>query len=434
MKLDFLHDRTRVGLQFPDETLVYQSRFPRPASDGPGVVETALDQPVGAPVIEEALRHRRPGRVVVVVSDITRPVPYRQILPLLFRRLEAAGVRRSEIVILVATGMHRENTPAEHAEMFGAEVTADYLIIDHRAEDEVMLVEVPGRTRSGNRIRLNRHLVDAGFRVVTGLVEPHFMAGFSGGRKAVCPGCADLGTVRNFHGEAFMAHPHSCNGRLDGNPLHDEALSVVRALGIDYSLNVVLNDRREIVRGFAGAIEAAHEAACTFAAVCACPAVEREADLVVTSSGGYPLDATFYQCVKSFVSCLPAVRRGGRILSFGGCSEGIGSPEYTETMFRFAGGRWRDFLEHIRQPGNFTKDQWQFQMHCRTLERIGEEHLLFLTDGLAPEVTARLSVTPAVRDGAGLQAALQAAIDEAAATGLKIAALPEGPYCAPIAP
>jgi nickel-dependent lactate racemase len=379
-----------------------------------------------------ALARRRPGKVCVVVSDITRPIPYAAFLPRLLARVEAAGVPRRDIQILVATGMHRPSTPAERIEMLGARVAAQYEMVDHRADDEDELASVPGRSASGRPIRLNRHLVAAGFRLATGLVEPHFMAGFSGGRKAICPGCASLDTVRHFHGAEFLADPRACHGVLDGNPLHLEALSVARALGVDFTVNVVMDRERRIVAAFAGELEAAHAAACDFVRRCACPVVEVEADVAVTSSGGHPLDATFYQCVKGFVSCLPAVRSGGTIVALGGCAEGVGSPEYRAAMERFPGARWREFLEHIRRPGVFDKDQWQYQMHARALERVGEGGLVFISPGLDTAAFASIPVRGVSVAPDGVRAVVQRSVDEAAEAGLRLALFPEGPYCAPL--
>ena len=269
----------------------------------------------------------------------------------------------------------------------------------------------------------------AGFRILTGLVEPHFMAGFSGGRKSVFPGLADLAGLKHFHGHRFLEDPRSRNGNLAGNPLHEESLSVARAAGVDFSLNVVLDGRRRLVRAFAGGLVPAHEAACAFARSASCLPVVREAEAAVTSCGGYPLDATFYQCVKGLVSVLPAVKSGGTIIAVGGCETGIGSPEYAGLMTGYS-GRWRDFLADIRRPDFFIKDQWQFQMHCRALERVGEANLRFVTPGLPLETVERLSVSTEAVGPGGVRAAFQRLVD--AAAGKSLAVFPEGPYCAPV--
>ncbi len=425
-------DQETLSLNVPESARVYTSHYPAPPADAASIMQRALDNPVGASDLEAALAHRRRGKVCLVVSDITRPIPYASFLPQLLARVEATGVPRAEILILIATGMHRPSTEAERVKMFGPYVATHYEIADHRSDAPEELAEVPGRSWSGRPIRLNRRLVNAGFRLVTGLVEPHFMAGFSGGRKAICPGCASLDTVRRFHGAEFLDDPRACNGHLEENPLHQEALSVARALGVDFTLNVVLDRERRVVAAFAGDMERAHAAACDYVRRCACPIVEKETDVVVTSSGGYPLDATFYQCVKGLVSCLPAVRRGGTIIAVGGCAEGVGSVEYQSAMARFPGGRWREFLDYIHQPGVFEKDQWEYQMHTRALERVGMENLIFISPGLDAAAFAPIPVRGISVARAEIQSVLQRLLDQASTAGKTLAVFPEGPYCAPI--
>jgi nickel-dependent lactate racemase len=429
MIIDLQCGREPVSLELPGGAEVYRSKYPPPPPDETAAVMAAVRAPIGTAPLPELLKRRRAGEVVIVVSDITRPVPYRRFLGEFCALVEESGVPRDEILILVATGLHRLCSAAERVEMFGPEVVARYRIADHDAADPSLFVELPEPARSGTPVRLNRRFVEAGFRVVTGLVEPHFMAGFSGGRKSVFPGLADLAGLKHFHGHRFLEDPRSRNGNLAGNPLHEESLSVARMAGVDFSLNVVLDGRRRLVRAFAGGLVPAHEAACAFARRASCLPVAAEADVAVTSCGGYPLDATFYQCVKGLVSVLPAVKPGGTVIAAGGCESGIGGPAYEELMMRYS-GRWRDFLADIRRPDFFIKDQWQFQMHCRALERVGEGNLRFVTPGLPRETIERLSVTPQPGGAGEVRDALQGLIDSLA--GKTFAVFPEGPYCAPV--
>jgi len=431
MNIDFRYGRETIGLAVPDNTAVYAAAFPAPAGSAEEQVLAAISRPAGVAPLRAALAQRRSGPVVVVVSDMTRPIPYRAFLPGLLAELESAGVPRGEIVVLIATGMHRASTAAEREQMFGPQIVRDYRIVAHDAEDDEALAALDGRSAAGARVRLNRQYVEAGFRLVTGLVEPHFMAGFSGGRKAVCPGLSALQTIERFHGAVMLDSAAATNAKLAGNPCHEEACSVARLAPPDFTVNVVLDGERRLVRAFAGGLEPAHEAACAFVRECACPAVEQPADVVLTSSGGDPLDATFYQCVKGFVSCLPAVRGSGTILAFGGCAEGVGSREYEQTMRGYA-GRWMQFLLDIRKPGLFTKDQWQFQMHSRALMKVDLENLHFVTDGLPAETLAQLSVQGHAVAPCAVQSTLQALLDKHAGEGTTLAVLPDGPYCAPV--
>jgi lactate racemase len=431
VKTSFLHHTNEVILDLPPHTEVYAPNYPAPDDSAAALALQAIRAPIGCPSLAACLAARRRGEVVIAVSDVTRPIPYATFLPELLGEVEAAGVPRSEVLLLIATGMHRPSTPAERRAMFGESVIAHYRIEDHRAEDDSNLADIPGRSASSASIRLNRRFVEAGFRLTTGLVEPHFMAGFSGGRKAICPGLASLDSVRKFHGPAFMADPRSCNGNLAGNALHAESLSVARLCPPDFTLNVVLDRSRQIVRVFAGELESAHAAACDFVRDCACPAVLQPADVVVTSSGGYPLDATFYQCVKGFVSCLSAVRPGGTLIAFGGCSEGVGGPEYGGLMRQWS-GRWQEFLADIRLPGVFTKDQWQFQMHTRALKKVGVENLHFVSDALPAATLGELSVTGHAAAPGQVGESVGELVRRALGPARTLAVFPEGPYCAPI--
>ncbi|MCD6415736.1 MAG: nickel-dependent lactate racemase [Planctomycetes bacterium] len=419
-----------MRLRVAERAVVYRTDYPPAAQDPRAAVAGALRHPQGAPPIRQALARRRPGPVVIAVCDATRPVPYKDILPPLLEQMRRAGVKSEEILILVATGMHRPTTPREQRRMLGP-AAERYRVVNHDATDAAGLRRLTQDSWAGAPILLNRNFVEAGFRMVTGLVEPHFMAGFSGGRKTVCPGLAGLETIRHFHGRSFLDDPHARNGLLADNPLHAEALSIARAVGVDYALDVVLEQEHRIVRAFAGALEESHRAACDMVSRCACRPVKEPADLVITSSGGAPLDDTFYQCVKGFVSALGAVREGGVIVAVGGCAEGVGSPGYTELLKRYC-GRWPEFLRGIRAPDFFVKDQWQFQAHTRALEKIGVENLHFVTPGLPADELALLSVTPHAVVPGELQAALQSLVDGLSEQAETVAVIPEGPYCAPI--
>jgi nickel-dependent lactate racemase len=429
--LDFPCGREVLSLRLPDDALVLRSSFPAPVADPEAAVRTAAERPVDGPPLAEALRRRRPGRVVLAVPDITRPVGFPSFLPGLLDDIARAGVPADDVTILIATGQHRRSTPEERLEMFGPRVVGRARILDHDGADGARLALLPGRSWSGRPMRVNRDFRDAGFRLIVGLVEPHFMAGFSGGRKMICPGLSCLETLRRFHGVEFIGHPRARNGCLRGNPLHEEALSVARAVGVDFNLNVVQDGDRRLVAAYAGGLEPSHLAACEFVRRGACPAVDGAADAVVTSCGGYPLDATFYQCVKAFASALPAVRRGGAVIACGGTAEGVGGREYAAAMREYA-GRWRAYAARLRGGADFVKDQWQIQKHVEALEHLGEGGMGFASTGLPRAALEGLWVTPLAGAGEAAAEALQREIDRLAAGGTRLVAIPEGPYCAPV--
>ena len=431
MDVKLSYGRGEIELSVPDNAAIYASRFPEKKESDCDIVLEAVRKPVGSKPLAELLRNHIKGKVAIAVSDITRPIPYSRFLPELLHEIESANIAKEDIEIIIATGMHRPSTFEERIEMFGKDMVGKYMIIDHDAESESGLAELPGKSWSGGRVKINSRFAGAGFKITTGLVEPHFMAGFSGGRKAVCPGLSSLETVRKFHGYEFLSSPLACNGNLEGNPCHLESLSVARLAKVDFSLNVILNNKRQLIKAFAGGLEDAHAAACEFVSGCSCPKVGEEADIALTSCGGYPLDATFYQCVKGIVSCLPAVRNNGTVISFGSCLEGVGSREYHGIMEKYS-GRWRDFLRDIRNASTFIKDQWEMQMHCRALEKIGEDNLCFITDGLTEEILDELSVNGIFANNKEIGRTVQEVLDGALKKGMKIAIFPEGPYCAPV--
>ncbi len=431
MKTRFLYGREEIELSIPDDAIVYNSIFPEKKGNDSAIVLEAVRKPVGSEPLSKLLRNRGKGKVAIAVSDITRPIPYSRFLPELLQEIESANIAKKDIAIIIATGMHRPSTFEERIEMFGKDIPGNYMIIDHGAELESGLAELSGESWSGSKVKINRHFAEAGFKITTGLVEPHFMAGFSGGRKAVCPGLSSLETVRKFHGYEFLSNPLACNGNLKGNPCHLESLSVAKLAKVDFSLNVILNNERQLVKAFAGGLDEAHLAACKFVSLCSCPKVGEEADIALTSCGGYPLDATFYQCVKGIVSCLPAVRKNGTIISFGSCLEGVGSQEYHGIMEKYS-GRWREFLTDIQDGSAFIKDQWEMQMHCRALEKTGEENLHFITEGLPKETLDKLSVNGTLANNRDIAGTAQTVLNGILEKGMKVAVFPEGPYCAPV--
>ena len=428
MKIEIPYDKTIIEVDIPESTTVYRSSYPEPAAPASATVADALKNPIDSPTLKQGLAGRRKGKVVIVVSDITRPVPYRDILPALIGEIESAGVRPKDILILVATGMHRSSTQVEREYMFGS-AASKYAIEDHDATGE--LKEIDGLSYSGMRVSLNKSFVNAGFRIVTGLVEPHFMAGFSGGRKAVCPGLVSLDTIQSFHGYEFLSSPRAANAILEGNPCHDEASSVARLAGVDYSLNVVLDGRKRLIAAYAGEIEASHNKACSFVRKHACPTVQNEADAVITGCGGYPLDATYYQCVKGIVGAMPAVKPGGKIIAAGFCREHMGSRKYRDIMFTHAHD-CDGFLAHINKSTLVEKDQWELQMQIRAIDKVGTEGLVFLSSGLDEEEVKHISAVSINKESRLVKAALQDIVDRLASEGKSIAVIPEGPYCTPL--
>jgi nickel-dependent lactate racemase len=426
MKTRLAYGRGRLEVELPAGARELRMGRVEPLARPTESVLDALRRPLGAPSLREVAAGRR--QACIVVSDITRPVPYRLLLPPVLAELEGVAGR---VTLLVATGTHRPSTGAEKLEMFGPEAVARHAIVDHDSRDPSQLVALGRQASSGADVRVNRLYAEADLKILTGLVEPHFMAGYSGGRKAICPGLVDLRTIQKFHGPRFLEDPNAASGVLEGNPCHQEASEVAHIVGADFILNVALDLERRVVGVFAGDLDAAFAAAVSKVdSTCRAEAGE-PADIVVTSGGGYPLDKTFYQTVKGMVAALPVVREGGAILIASECSEGIGNREYAELMLRYE-GRHEQFIPDILARDEVAQDQWEFEEQCKVLARVGVVGLVVCTGGIPPATLERLSVTPAARLCAAgdrerqLQGALDALL--AARPGAKVIAIPEGPY------
>lgn len=423
-KVHLRYGRGELEIAVPAGAEVFTGHPPPALADPVAAVREALARPIGAPPLRELIQRKKPRSAAITISDITRPVPNKVILPALLEALNRQGVADADIVVLIGTGMHRPSTAAELEELVGQDILRRVRVIDHRADDGAALTRVSQNPPAS----VNALFVQADFRIVTGLIEPHFMAGFSGGRKGVCPALVDLATVQRFHGHAILSDPRSTTGVLEGNPCHEESLRVARLVGVDFLVNVAIGGDRQLAGVYAGQMEAAHEAGVADVSRWTGAAIDRPFDLIVTSGGGYPLDQTFYQSVKGMVAALPAAHEKSVILIASDCREGIGSKSYAEIMLKWAGD-WRGFLRHIQQTPQVEKDQWQYQMHARVLEALGVERLRMVSDGLPAEVLAKLSVTPVT--GAGPAAArLQGAIDGFLAEHpqARVAVTPEGPY------
>lgn len=431
MKVDLQYGNEEISLVVPDDSVVYRSTYQRSLKTASELMLESVYNPLDSAQLSDLLRKRKKGDVVIVVSDITRPIPYSEFLPQLIHLIEQDGVKKEEITVLVATGMHRSSTPAEHIKMFGEFVVKNYRIIDHKCDKDDELEKLDGLSWSGSVVRLNKHYVRAGFRIVTGLVEPHFMAGFSGGRKAICPGLVSLDAVRKFHGYEFLNHPNASGAVLEDNPCHLENTSIARLCQPDFALNIVLDDQKKVNTVVSGELTASHQKAIEYVKEACCPKVKIEADVAITSSGGYPLDATFYQCVKGIVNCLPAVKSKGEIIAFGSCMNGIGSPEYTDILKLYS-GNYHKFIDVIKENKSFVKDQWQFQMQIRTLDKIGQENLHFYTSGISQSELSLLSVQPHSMSANKIADSIQMQIDQAVKEKKKIAVFQEGPYCTPV--
>jgi len=422
--IDLLYGRSTLPVSPPAGCVptVIEKRAVPVLAEPLAAVERALAAPVDSPSLHELARGKRSA--CILICDITRPVPNGLFLPSLVRTLLDAGVPRAGITVLVATGLHRPNEGRELAELVGDPWVLDTVTVanhDARAdEDHVLLGRTPGR---GTVVRLDRRLVAADLKIATGLVEPHFMAGWSGGRKVIAPVVAHAETITTFHNAAFMAHPRAANCVLDGNPLHEEQLAIVGMLGGALALNTVIDDRRRLAFVNFGEVVQSHLDAVAFARQYARVPVGRRFRTVVTSAAGYPLDRTYYQTVKGMVGPLDILEPGGDLIVASACSEGMGSKHYVEAQRRLVDLGTDGFASSIAGKPHADIDEWQTQMQLKPM-RVGRVRLY--TDGL-PEHDAALTGVERVTDLAGAIADSMARHRDP-----RVAFVPEGPYVVPV--
>lgn len=416
MKTRFAFGRSGIDVEVPDDiaATVIRSRCAPALEDASSEIEVALDRPIGQMPLSQIAAGKRTA--AISVCDITRPAPNRVTLPPILRRLEAAGIARESITILIATGLHRAATKEEVDIIVGPKIAALYRVESHDARALTQHRHL-GATRRGTPVYIDERFMAADLHITLGFVEQHLMLGFSGGRKLIAPGLAAQETIKVIHSPRFMREPLAKEGSIAGNPLHAELLEIAAMARHDFIVDVTLTLERRISGVFAGDPVRAHAAAVAFLEETSLERLPEPVDAVITSAAGYPLDLTFYQTIKGICAAQHLVRPGGRILVLGECAEGIGSPEFAR---RLRGLRdYATFLEEIRTTP-VEVDQWQ-------LEKLALCGVKFELFAYAPGATrSELGCV-----GAHAYDTLTEAV---AATlyglprGARVALVPEGPY------
>jgi len=416
MRVDFAFGRTGLSLELPPgfDYRLLEARSAQPLADTEGAIARALDAPVNSRPLTDLARGR--ASAAISVCDITRPAPNRTVLPHVLSRLEAAGIPRERIVILIATGLHRPATSAEIHEIVGPEIASAYRVENHNARDFGAHRDL-GATRAGTPVYVDERFVSADLRLSLGFIEPHLMLGFSGGRKLVVPGLAAQETIKVIHSPRFMRDPRSAEGSIDGNPLHRELLECARMARHDFIADVALTRKRSIAGVFAGEPAAAHRCGVEFVSRVMLETLDAPVDAVITTSAGYPLDLTFYQAVKGVTAASHVVKQGGRILLLAACEEGAGAAEFRGMLKEFASHT--QFLNHIERAP-VVVDQWQLEKLALVTSKA---EVLFHVPGLPAEYHAALWGKAYPTPEAAI-AALLAPLPP----GSRVAVIPEGPY------
>jgi nickel-dependent lactate racemase len=351
--LQYGKDALRINV--PDHSKVIEPSHLEGLKDDKAAVMEALQHPIGVPPLREMVKAT--DKVAIVISDITRPTPNHKLVPWLIEEL--AHVPAEQFVIINGTGTHRDQTREEFVQMLGEEVVDKVRVINHHCHNKDELVNL-GRISFGCDAYLNKEYVEADFRIVTGFIEPHFFAGFSGGPKGIMPGIAGIETILTFHNARMIGDPLATWGNMERNPLQEMAGEVNRLCKPEFMLNVALNKDKEITQVFAGELFEAHKQGCAFAKEHAMVPVEQRFDVVITSNSGYPLDQNLYQAVKGMSAAHKIVKQGGTIIVASECSDGI--PDHGN----YAGilqlrKTPQEILELINDPSFSQFDQWQVQ-------------------------------------------------------------------------
>ncbi|HLY09731.1 MAG TPA: nickel-dependent lactate racemase [Planctomycetota bacterium] len=399
----------------PNVTIV-EPRFVPGLPDEAGSFRDALRSPIGTRPLRDQVKST--DRVAVVIPDLTRPLPSDRLLPWLFAEL--SHVPAANVTIINGTGSHRGNTPAELERMVGPDVMKTYTIVNHTAHDQKTLLPA-GRTVDGHPVSLTKEYVQADKRIVMGFIEPHFMAGFSGGYKGIFPAIADIDAITHYHRAAVIADPKSTWGVLDGNPTQAQIRRNGALIPLHFCINVTLNKNRQITGYYCGDALEAHRRGCGFAKETAMVACEKPFPIVVTTNGGYPLDQNLYQTVKGMSAAAQIIADDGYILTAARCNDGFPSHGNFKKLL-FEHGTPKAILDTVLAPGFSMFDQWEAQMLAMILVRARAG----LYSEISDDEIRRAHVEP-VKDVGGRLAEELRKIGRDA----PIAVLPEGPMTIP---
>lgn len=414
---------SKLEIDIPEKNLlsVIESRPIKPLARPQKTLIESMENPYGCDPLSVKLKGRK--NVCIVISDSTRAAPTKTILEALLPQIEASGIKKDRITILIATGLHRPNLGEELEGLVGKEIAQSYNIVNHDAKDRQSCAHI-GATKRGTPVIINKNFTEADFKILTGLIEPHFMAGFSGGRKAICPGISYMDMFRHFHGPAILESPKAAFGILEANPFHEESTEIAKMAGVDFIVNTTINKDKQITGVFCGELEEAFLTGAQFCMEASRCFIEKEADIVITTGGGLPLDATLYQVVKGMVGAMPAVKKDGIIITAAECTEEIGSREFVEIVEQE--NDLDAFIEKIKNKDYFKIDQWELEEFVKARKKakvyLYSGCLLASSYKIPPST---LTLINSVDEG------LQKAFRELGSNAT-INVIPEGPYVIPV--
>jgi nickel-dependent lactate racemase len=413
MKAELLVGKDPMPITVPDSAVILEMADIEAIKDPAIEISKALNHPIGSPPL--AVLSKGKKSACIVISDITRPVPNTTLLPPILSTLESQGIEKDRITILIATGMHRPNLGTELESMVGRHIMERYNIVNHYCRDASCYRKVA--EIDGAPIEINSAYLDAELKILTGLIEPHFYAGYSGGAKSILPGISSFETMKFMHSFRMIDHPMVTNCVLDGNPFHEYGLRVAEKVGVDFLVNVAISKKRQIAGVFAGHYKEAHRAGCRFVERHSVRELDDYADVVITSGGGYPLDSTFYQISKALICGRNILKKGGTILVACECREGLGSPEFSGILRSCCSPE--EFNSRHCDPSGFVIDQWCAQNIYQALDYAGAVYVY--SPGLSADDINNI--------GARKVDDLQSAVDSlVAGRPARLVVVPAGPY------
>ena len=419
MQITMKYGRKGLPIELPEglKVDVIRKRAMPVLKDPEAALRFALSHPVGCPPLANEVKGIK--SICIAICDITRPVPHGIVLPILLRELIDAGVSPASITLLIATGLHRPNEGEELRELVGSDwVLETVRVVNHFAKNDEDHVDL-GTSPRGMPVKIDGRFVNAQARIAVGLIEPHFMAGYSGGRKVVVPGVAHQDTIRALHSTRMLKNECVANCRLEGNPIHEEQMAVVRMVGKSLALNTVIDEDRRLSFVNFGDIKESYLAAVDFARPYFEIPVSRKYNTVITSSAGYPLDRNYYQTVKGMVGVADIVEPGGNLFIVSECSEGLGTPEYAESQARLIHAGMERFLEETSRKQFASIDEWESIMQIKVM-KTGTIHLY--SECLTKEEQALTGVKVVT----SLTEAIRRSVEEKKDD--YVAVVPEGPY------
>jgi lactate racemase len=385
MKIDLLYGKGILTVDFPRErTMIFQPKQAAALKNIKESILSAVRSPIGSPPLRSLVQ--KTDTVAIVFSDITRPLPYKAILPIILNEFD---VPDHQITLINALGTHRPNSNIELEEILGREVLSRYKVLQHNCRDKTNLLSL-GKSSCGHEIWINRHYMESSVKILTGFIEPHLFAGYSGGPKAVLPGIAGLDTIIANHGADMIGHSGVGFNKTYGNPIWEEILEVALRTKPSFLLNITQNENRNITGVFAGSLELAHRQGVKFVRELAVQEIDKQFDIVVSTASGYPLDMNLYQSVKGIAAAGKIVKDGGTIILVTECREGL--PAYGEygDILQLS-KKPQDLLKMVHKKGFFMQDQWDAQIQAQICQHA---NLYIYSDGLSDDEIKQAYAVP----------------------------------------